>query len=385
MVSPLLAQEVVTVTDVIPGGTGGLAADGFGNVFIGDWGETLDGPPGTRVFKVDDAGNVSVFASGLNGASGNDFDAAGNLYQSNFVAGRIDKITPDGTRTTFATGLVGPVGIAVDDNGDLFVCNCSQNNIAKVTSSGQVSIFATSGLFNCPNGITFDDEGNLFVSNFGGGFVTKILPDASVQFWANVPGGNNGHLSYFQGDLYVAGRGANRIYKIDPDRVVSVFAGNGTRAVVDGPLLEAGFSLPNDVIIDPTGRYMYVNDVLDAANSRDTAPMVLRRIDLGDPAGVGDMQEAADKSYAVSISPNPFQQSTTVTFRLPQEANVAVEVYDTNGRRIRELWRGRSRPGRHQVRWDGNDETGHSVPSGVYLYRIEADGKVESGRIQLVR
>ena len=62
--------------------------------------------PGDKVFKVTPEGVVSVFATGLVGASGNAFDSQGNLFQSNIGAASISKIAPDGTVTPFSnTGL----------------------------------------------------------------------------------------------------------------------------------------------------------------------------------------------------------------------------------------------------------------------------------------
>ena len=282
--APAPATQVITLTDAIDGGSGGLATDPAGNIYIGDFGETLGGPPGTRVFKVTPEGAVSVFATGFLGASGNTFGPDGALYQSNITASRIDRVTLDGVRAPYTSdGVRGPVGIIFDDAGDLFVCNCQTNQIQRITAAGESTVFSDSPLLRCPNGIARDDDGNLYVANFNNGLVVKLTPDGEASVLALLPGQNNGHLTYFDGRLWVAGRGANQIFTVTLDGEFSLFAGNGARGVVDGSLLEAGFSLPNDIAFSPDGRYMYVNDVLDADDSNDTSPMVLRRIELEPP------------------------------------------------------------------------------------------------------
>jgi hypothetical protein len=67
---------VRTLTQSLAGGTGGMDVDTEGNIYMADFGRTTGGDPvGTRVYKITPEGNASIFASGLVGASGNDFDA----------------------------------------------------------------------------------------------------------------------------------------------------------------------------------------------------------------------------------------------------------------------------------------------------------------------
>jgi hypothetical protein len=78
--------------------------------------------------------------------------------------------------------------------------------------------------------------------------------------------------------------------------------------------------------------------------------------------------------------PNPFNPTTTLRFDLPKEALVTMEIYNIQGIRIRTLLKGESvSAGRHSLMWDGRDENGFDVPSGVYLYRISA-GDFHSGK-----
>jgi len=265
----------------LAGGTGGVSVDAAGNVYVADFGRILsdEATMGRQIFRITPAGEASVFATGFEGASGNEFDSKGYLYQSNIRGDFIARIAPDGTWTEFARdGLKAPVGIAIDAADTLYVCNCVANTVSRITPDGVCSVFAASPLFQCPNGITFDEDGNLYVANFENGDVLKITPDASVGRLATVPGNNNGHVQYHEGDLYVVARGAHRIFRVTLDGAVLPFAGTGERGRDDGPALEATFSYPNDLKVGPDGSF-YVNDqIATTGPETDLAPMGVRRI-----------------------------------------------------------------------------------------------------------
>ncbi len=83
--------------------------------------------------------------------------------------------------------------------------------------------------------------------------------------------------------------------------------------------------------------------------------------------------------------PNPFNPQTRITFELPVASNVRLMVYDVLGREVARLAAGSYPAGTHAVTWDGRDATGASVPSGVYLYRIEAGRFTQTRRMTLLK
>jgi trimeric autotransporter adhesin len=103
---------------------------------------------------------------------------------------------------------------------------------------------------------------------------------------------------------------------------------------------------------------------------------VLDMISIDEPLrkmGIQDGFEAVPRKYALEgCYPNPFNPGTTIVYRLPERSDVSIEVYDTNGRRIRKLISGVQEPGEHKVAWDATDDAGRKVMSGVYLCRMEA-------------
>jgi streptogramin lyase len=83
--------------------------------------------------------------------------------------------------------------------------------------------------------------------------------------------------------------------------------------------------------------------------------------------------------------PNPFNPGTTIRFELPRDSRIRLVVYDLIGRQVKELAAGPFTRGLHQVQWDGTADTGHPVPSGVYLYRLEADGIHTTQKMTLIK
>jgi hypothetical protein len=79
----------------------------------------------------------------------------------------------------------------------------------------------------------------------------------------------------------------------------------------------------------------------------------------------------------VGAWPNPFNPSTTITFRLPERTQVELKIYDGSGRLMRELVRESLAAGEHDVAWDGRDHTGRQVGSGVYFYTLQA-GEIDA-------
>lgn len=70
--------------------------------------------------------------------------------------------------------------------------------------------------------------------------------------------------------------------------------------------------------------------------------------------------------------PNPFNPSTTISFALPRSSQVKLEVYNVLGQKVRTLANELYPAGRHTIEWDGRDDAGNSVASGIYFSRFQA-------------
>ncbi|HKS95063.1 MAG TPA: hypothetical protein VJV74_02900 [Terriglobia bacterium] len=261
---------------------GGVAVDGFGNVFIADTGNN-------RIRRVDPGGTITTVAgSGVAGFSGDDglalsaelngptgiaVDADGDLYIADRANNCIRKVGPSGTITTVAgTGrsgfggdggpavkaaLSGPGGVAVDSEGDLYIADSGNNRIRRVDSSGNITTLAGNGGagFNGdggpaakaslahPTGVAVDDEGALYIADAlnnrirrvdSTGTITTVAGSARSGFsgdggpaTAASLAGPSGVAVANDGSLFVADRLNQRIRRVDSSGTITTVAGNG--------------------------------------------------------------------------------------------------------------------------------------------------------------
>ena len=91
------------------------------------------------------------------------------------------------------------------------------------------------------------------------------------------------------------------------------------------------------------------------------------------PTGVdGEPTTDAPRRTVLLASPNPFGQETTVRFNLSSPERATVLVYDVSGRLVRTLRRSELGVGEQAVHWDGSDDGGKAVGSGIYFVRVDA-------------
>jgi len=85
-------------------------------------------------------------------------------------------------------------------------------------------------------------------------------------------------------------------------------------------------------------------------------------------------------------APNPFNPATTLRFELARDTTVDLEIFDPAGRLIRTLLTGRTfGAGEHRLQWDGRDDGGLAVGSGVYLAQFKADGLPQIQKLVLMK
>jgi len=96
-------------------------------------------------------------------------------------------------------------------------------------------------------------------------------------------------------------------------------------------------------------------------------------------------QESAPTCYALRSFPNPFNPATQIHFTLPEENLVAIRIYNLQGQIVRELVQAIRPAGEYSIQWDGRDERGLAVASGVYFLRLEAGKTVKSHKLMLMR
>jgi hypothetical protein len=110
-----------------------------------------------------------------------------------------------------------------------------------------------------------------------------------------------------------------------------------------------------------------------------------------DPVGIGDSDEKSLLPRFFSLSqnyPNPFNPMTTIRYTIPEvkeKVPVQLTIHDLRGRLVRRLFRGEQSSGYYQLTWDGRDEAGQAVGSGIYLYTIHAGSYIEKMKMTMIR
>jgi flagellar hook assembly protein FlgD len=92
-----------------------------------------------------------------------------------------------------------------------------------------------------------------------------------------------------------------------------------------------------------------------------------------------------EEPIELSILPNPFFGSAVVELQLAQESRVAVEIYDLSGRLVESLANGAFGAGAHRFVWNGENDSGSDVPSGVYVCRGNFQDRVKATKVVLAR
>jgi hypothetical protein len=163
-----------------------------------------------------------------------------------------------------------------------------------------------------------------------------------------------------------------------------------------------------------TGNYAKINDLLrvllyDQAGSDiiETGNNYVASLpfSISNPKSIGinkvivvteDLEKISDPTIEVKYSenpsivsdyaleqnfPNPFNPSTTVRFSVPETNMVKITIYNALGERVRSLFLGEVEQGNHSVKWDGRDDSGRMVSSGMYIYKMTAGSFSDSKKM----
>ena len=190
-------------------------------------------------------------------------------------------------------------------------------------------------------------------------------------------------LAVFRGEVYVGGSfftvgnvTMNRIARFNPATntwsALGTGGGNGVGGVTN-PIVSALAVIGND---------LYIGGFFTEVNT-GTSPIVSRYIARWNSgtSRVEQLSPTAPKTFLLEQNyPNPFNPSTTIRYQLPVASEVKLEVYDVLGKKVATLVSERQAAGYYQYVWNANGLT-----SGVYFYRLQAGGFVETKKMMLVK
>lgn len=92
------------------------------------------------------------------------------------------------------------------------------------------------------------------------------------------------------------------------------------------------------------------------------------------------------KTFALNQNyPNPFNPETKITFQFPQASQVTLRIFNILGKEIITLVNEQYQAGKHTVNWDGKDNLGNVVSSGIYFYQLRAGNFTQAKKMILLR
>lgn len=251
-----------------------------------------------------------AISEALNGPNGIAFDAAGNMYISDYDNCRIRKVSTAGIITTVAgTGSCGfsgdsgsataakiklPNGVAFDGAGNMYIADLGNARIRKVNTSGIITTVAGNGTFGGsgdggpataaalaqPQGITLDAVGNLYIADYASNVVRKVNSSGIISTVAGNGNrgysGDGGPATAAQldaptgvacdalGNLYISdfSRGGS-VRKVNPSGIITTIAGTGSCGSLScgdgGPAIAAEMYNPYGLTVDASGN-VYITD-----------------------------------------------------------------------------------------------------------------------------
>ncbi|MFQ5652342.1 MAG: VWA domain-containing protein [bacterium] len=282
--------------------------------------------------------------------------------------------SPDGIPANFigATRLVDIEDIAVHPvTGELFGVENRRNRLVRIdkttgvaTRLGKVGFKDVEGLAFSPDVdpvlcATDSRDGVLLTIDTATGRGSLVHPDNKLGFpqVESLTFAPDGRLFGFSD-----ARGAGKFITID--RVTAV----GTQ-----------FQTQGADSLDIEGLTFLKPDSLVTAAAGQVAPLIFQQAPTILP-----------KHFALQQNyPNPFNPTTTIGFDIPERlaegVRVRLEIYNILGQLVRTLINENKVPGRYVVTWDGKDEGGELVTSGIYFYNLHATGFQESKRLLLLK
>ncbi len=154
---------------------------------------------------------------------------------------------------------------------------------------------------------------------------------------------------------------------------------NRSNTIYRSDLLNIPTSFSNILSNLPSTRRLVIN----YAASSYILPLTYTSI----PAGVEETEKnnIPDEFMLFQNYPNPFNSSTTISYQIPKICYVNISIFDINGRLVQTLVNQRQNAAKYKVIWDGKDNSGNDVCSGLYFYVVKTGNFKDSRKMLILR
>jgi hypothetical protein len=112
------------------------------------------------------------------------------------------------------------------------------------------------------------------------------------------------------------------------------------------------------------------------------------KLKVNEASDVGEWADNpnAPKSFALfQNQPNPFNPETKISYYLPRACQAKLTIYNVLGQRVKTLFDGHQEAGMQNLTWNGRDDDGNQLSSGIYFYRLQADDFIQTRKMSLVK
>lgn len=188
------------------------------------------------------------------------------------------------------------------------------------------------------------------------------------------------------GDDGVAGTASayNLRYSVDSAQLVNSFDAADSALGIPSPSPAGSrdsFTVNN--LLDGTTYYFAIKTIDDAGN---VSPISNIAKVVALVLGVDDDDQELPQDFSLSQNyPNPFNPATTIEYSVATTSRVRLTVYNIRGQTITTLVDDIKGPGRHEQTWNGSNDRGSQVASGVYFYRLETDHYTDTKKMVLLK
>jgi len=372
------AEQWIASFDGISHGLDQAAAigiDPYGNVYVTGKSQSLTASD-IATIKIDSKGTQQWTARHTLSAdyycriSGMAVDDSGSAYVTATVANLqaywdVSAVTfkydTDGREewSAIVDTAIAPAGVALDDSGNVYMATvaqdwifefpcCERFGVCKFNPRGEKKWRAIydNGFDSSVSDLAVDGQGNVYL--FGTtqccGDMISFIDYLTVKF---NPDGSVGWFAQYEKKNYD--------YFIDHSAAMAVDK--------NGNVYVTGDSWFPDLLAYTTIKYA-AESIVSVPDKRNDLPTAFQ----------------LQQNY-----PNPFNATTNIRYILPVASFVTLEIHNLMGQKVRVLIAQRQQAGSHQAQWDGADEFGESVPSGVYMYRLRAGDRTEARKLLLLR
>jgi uncharacterized delta-60 repeat protein len=292
-----------------------------------------------------------------------------------------------------------PVALALDRAGHVYVTGRSKNlfgdwdyvTIQYNAANGAMlkTVKYNAGENDMPKAMQIDQSGNVYVTG-GSQHTFNNYDYLTIKYNANLDSiwtrryndakANDYDLATdmtvdSEGNIFVTGMSYNNQNGYDCATIK--YNSEGIEKWVihfEGP----GDDVPNALAMNADGE-VYVTGYSEKSLGADRDYLIIKYAQVSPSAVEQKESEPADNYLLAPNYPNPFNPATKIVFALPQAEDVKLRIYSATGQLVRTLVDNKMAPGRHEIAWDGQDQSGQMVANGVYWYQLlvtDANGKI---------